>query len=63
MTLWDRLGLLLIAAMAAVVVLYAPGIGVRAHDLCPRPVTVQGHTVSCDGRIPAPDPTPSGARA
>ncbi len=52
------LGLLVIAVMAAAVLLYAPGTGLRGHDLCPRPVVVQGHTVSCDGRVPSPDPTP-----
>ena len=54
------LGLLVIAAMAVLVVLYAPGTGWRAHDLCPKPVLVQGRPVSCDGVMPAPDPSPRG---
>lgn len=51
------LGLLLIAAVAIFVALYEMPGGLR-HELCPRPVVVQGHTVSCDGTMPAPDPSP-----
>jgi hypothetical protein len=55
-------GLLVIAVMAIVVLLYAPGTGWRAHDLCPHPVYLQGRTVSCDGTMPAPDPSPRASR-
>ncbi len=35
---------LLIAGVAVLVMLYAPG-GPRSRDLCPRPAIVHGHTI------------------
>lgn len=58
-----RLGLLVIGGMVAAVLLYAPGIGVRSHDLCPLPVKVQDRIVACDGRLPGPATAPSGRAA
>lgn len=55
------LGLLVLAAVAAGIYLYAPRTsthapGPLAGQLCAHPVSVAGFMVSCDGTVPSPDP-------
>lgn len=55
----------LVVVVAAAVALLAPG-QPMAPALCPRPVVVQGNTVSCSGALaadPTSPPVPAAANA
>jgi hypothetical protein len=50
-----------VGAALVIVLILAAGVfayyhGVRAVT-CPKPVVVHGYTLSCDGTMPAPDPS------